>query len=250
MLQRFRKVSPTLYRSSAPSKEDVIWMHKHLGINRIISLDNASGDKIKLICSLLDMEHIELPIDFSRKHLMNFLLKIEKLFESKEKTLIHCFHGKDRTGLACAIYRCKTQGWSAEKAIKEADSLDFGTGLGKETVSLYKEIIRDSAKSDEDKEDVNAAFDYNGDTGTTSYTYPGAISDNLSWAPISNYHNYNDFDAVSKMDGANDFPAEFLNPENDISDDGTVIPESGITDSLYEGIGGASFSFPIPLTTV
>lgn len=34
-------------------------------------------------------------------------------------TYVHCFHGVDRTGLMCAIYRVIVQGWPKEKAIEE-----------------------------------------------------------------------------------------------------------------------------------
>ena len=32
---------------------------------------------------------------------------------------VHCFHGADRTGVVCAIYRIVVQGWDKERAIAE-----------------------------------------------------------------------------------------------------------------------------------
>lgn len=251
MLQRFRKVSPTLYRSSAPDPQDVKWLNKNLGITRIISLDPEASDKIHLACELLQINHIDLPIDYSRKSLMNFLLKIQSLFEEQEKTLIHCQHGRDRTGLACAIFRCKFDNWSSEKAIKEAEDLDFGKGLDPSVVHLYKSIIRDAAKPEED-EDINATMDYGRDLGTTVYTYPGSISDNLSWAPISDYRNNTEvIDGDPSID--KEFPEEFYSPSDhmdELSEEGNTIPESGILNGINPGIAGAAFSFPIPLASV
>ncbi len=42
--------------------------------------------------------------------------------ESLLPAYVHCFHGRDRTGLACAMYRIIIQGWSKEKAIAEMRS--------------------------------------------------------------------------------------------------------------------------------
>lgn len=247
MLNRFRKVSNELYRSSAPTPDDVIWLHKKIGIERIISLDELSANRIKLVCELLKIEHITLPIDYTKSSLIKFLLNIEELFNSDKKTLIHCHFGRDRTGLAVAIYRCKIDGWSAEKAIKEAHSLDFCSELPKEIEKLYISIIKDSCGKIND--DVNNSFDsFITDRGITSYPYPGGISDSLSWAPISNYRNFSDGRSID-FDGVNVFPNEFLNPELDINDQGHSIPASGELDGINQGIAGAAFSLPIPLTT-
>lgn len=34
-------------------------------------------------------------------------------------TYVHCFHGVDRTGVVCAMYRIIVEGWPKEKAIQE-----------------------------------------------------------------------------------------------------------------------------------
>lgn len=39
------------------------------------------------------------------------------------KTLVHCLSQKDRTGMACAFYRIKAQGWPVEKAIDEMHAM-------------------------------------------------------------------------------------------------------------------------------
>jgi protein tyrosine/serine phosphatase len=178
-MYNFSKVSAKLYRSSAPTADDVIWLNKKLGITRIISLDHASGQKISLACKLLGIEHIMLPIDFAQKStIIRFLAKITGLFASSKKTLIHCLHGKDRTGLAIAIYRCQEDGWSARDAIKEARGFGFCVGLDERIKSLYLSIIKDYEK----KEDINSASDIV-DASRQSYDdYVGSASENVSWS--------------------------------------------------------------------
>ena len=40
--------------------------------------------------------------------------------------LVHCRHGADRTGVACAMFRIVEQGWSREDAIREMKDGGFG----------------------------------------------------------------------------------------------------------------------------
>lgn len=177
-MYNFREVSPKLYRSSAPTTEEIVWLNKKPGITRIISLDESSGRKIALACKLLGIEHIMLPIDLGKKStLIRFLSKFDKLLEDPQKTLIHCLHGKDRTGMAIAIYRCKNEGWSSEEAIDEAKTFGFGSGLDDSVVSLYISVIESADKQD----DVNSASDIV-DASRQSYDdYVGSPSGNLSW---------------------------------------------------------------------
>ena len=47
--------------------------------------------------------------------------EVKKLFLENGPTFVHCYHGKDRTGLMVAIIKCKYLGVSADEAIKEAE---------------------------------------------------------------------------------------------------------------------------------
>ncbi len=44
--------------------------------------------------------------------------------------LVHCHHGKDRTGMVIAAYRMKYQGWSYDEAVKEMKSYGFSPFFG------------------------------------------------------------------------------------------------------------------------
>lgn len=192
-MRNFSKVSNILYRSSAPTVEEIIWLNKKISINRVISLDEVSGKKIDLACKLLNIEHINLPIIIGdTSSLVDFISQIDTLFDSRKKTLIHCLHGKDRTGVAIAIYRCRKDGWSAKAAITEAKKFGFGIGLDPRVVALYESIINDAEKSG-DKNDASDIVD----GSRESYDdYFGAPSENLSWSPYSD-HNVRIFPQTS-----------------------------------------------------
>lgn len=180
MLKNFRKVSANLYRSSAPAPNDLKWLKDNFNISRIISLDEETGNKLALACKLLRMEQVKLPIEgWKKSSLINFVSKIGAALDSDKKTLIHCLHGKDRTGMAVAIYRCKEEGWSVDKAIKEADSFGFGKGLDPKVVETFTSIIHDFANH----EDVNEVSDIVDQSRESYDKYVDSPSSNLSWSP-------------------------------------------------------------------
>lgn len=45
--------------------------------------------------------------------------------QSHHPVFVHCFHGADRTGMLCAIYRIVIQKWDKEKAIEEMKKYGF-----------------------------------------------------------------------------------------------------------------------------
>lgn len=44
---------------------------------------------------------------------------------AKVPVFVHCWHGSDRTGMMCAIYRVAVQGWSKEEALREMTAGPF-----------------------------------------------------------------------------------------------------------------------------
>jgi len=46
--------------------------------------------------------------------------------ERRVPVFVHCEHGADRTGIACAAYRIVVQGWSKQQAIDEMVNGGYG----------------------------------------------------------------------------------------------------------------------------
>lgn len=144
MIKRLLEVVPgKLFRGSAPAPKDVAWLKDRLGVKKIVSLDKGAGDRIDRATKLLGIEHVMMPIDETRQSLLEFLSHdLKKLLLDGGPTFVHCIYGKDRTGLAIAMFKCKYMGTDPEVALKEAESLGFGHGVDHKTVLLFKEIVR------------------------------------------------------------------------------------------------------------
>ena len=259
MIKRFREVDDGIYRGSAPSIEDVIFLNKKLGINKIVSLDKDAGQHIERACKLLNINHIMLPIDINKKSTLIKFLKqdIVALMDKGGPTFIHCIEGKDRTSLACALYRCLHDGWTCEEALKEALKLGFGVGVNKKIIHLYRDIIQTacecSNKSKHKHIDHNNSDDinYGYDIVSNQREYPSDYRDytldsweQQSWSPYEDYRVKNWPHATSQyIDWEDQYPNRNnyqLDDREKTNDIGYYdIPMSGQWDSSTQGINGA-----------
>jgi hypothetical protein len=240
MIKRFRKVNDELYRGGAPSIKDIIFLKKKLGINKIISLDSKSGKKIDRATSLLKIKHIMLPIEFGDKSsLIKFLKQdINKLY-SDGPVFIHCAQGKDRTGLAIAIYRCEHDSWNCEEALKEAKQLGYGLGVPEKVLNIYNRIIKNICGC-KDTHDTNFAYDIVSNEREDDHV--GGSSTQLSWSPYEDYrvkefpYSKQEIDWPEQYESRQDFGLEDSIDKND-SNKG--IPQSGGWDTSTNGIMGS-----------
>jgi hypothetical protein len=249
MIRKFRKVSDELYRGSAPSVSDLTLLKK-MGIKKIVSLDEDSGRRIERATKLLGIKHVMLPINIARKTtLIKFLNQdIPKLFDTDGPTFVHCAEGKDRTGLAVAIYRCEEQGWSCGKAIKEAKSLGFGVGVHPAVVKLYKKLIKKACGCKEkDMHDVSYAYDIVSNEREYPSSYSSYTSDSWeqgSWSPYEDYrvrefpYAKQEIDWPEQYQSRQDFGLDDTT-EDSSKDYGEGFPQAGGWDSSTSGIMGA-----------
>ncbi len=123
-LPRLKQVSERLYRSGQP-RENGLNRARELGINTIINLRGASkrtrAEEAEAQALGLNYFNVALP-NWGRPQdaRVDLILEIIDAPESG-KVLIHCKEGVDRTGMIVALYRMRHEGWSADKALGEAD---------------------------------------------------------------------------------------------------------------------------------
>lgn len=123
-LPRFKQVSERLYRSGQP-RENGLKRARELGINTVINLRGASkqtrAEEAEARALGLNYFNVALP-NWGRPQdaRVDLILEIIDAPESG-KVLIHCKEGVDRTGMIVALYRMRHEGWSADKALAEAD---------------------------------------------------------------------------------------------------------------------------------
>lgn len=147
-MNKFHKVTNKLYRGSCPNADDLKLLKK-MGVKRIVSLDEECADKISEDCDKLDLEQIVVPINFTKTDVIKLINQdFKKLFEENAPTFVHCFHGKDRTGLAVGLYKIRNLGEDPQKVLDEAEKIGMGVGLDFKIANLYKKILLSQVPSD------------------------------------------------------------------------------------------------------
>jgi len=147
MAVRFAKVDSNLYRGGRPSKEDLNFLKDKCGVERIVSLDGDVASEIHPHCNMLELEHVVIPIegDFPEENIDKVANNVDDLLSSK-KTYVHCFHGKDRTGMACAMYRI-ANGMDTTEALVEAQRFGMGSGLSPKVKKMYYDAVVNFARN-------------------------------------------------------------------------------------------------------
>ena len=118
------RVSDTLYRSAQPSAEGMGNL-KAMGIKTIVNLRSFHSDRDQIKGTGLAYEHIYMKAWHPEEEDVVRFLQIV-INPKRTPVLVHCWHGADRTGAMCAIYRIAVQGWSKEEALKEMTEGGFG----------------------------------------------------------------------------------------------------------------------------
>lgn len=146
MPDRFARVAKGLYRGGRPSPKELAMLKDLWGVKKIVSLDEESGKAIKPICSNLGLEHVIWGLGDGRDPKVAALKsKIVPTLTLGGPTYVHCFHGKDRTGMTVAMFRIQN-GWSLSDALTEAYKFGMGRGLSPQVKKSYYDAVRQFAK--------------------------------------------------------------------------------------------------------
>jgi protein tyrosine/serine phosphatase len=118
------QMSPTLYRSALPSGQNLPVLEQ-LKVKTVVSF--IKDDDREWI-GQQNIEAVSFPTHADRVDDAD-VLKVLRTLQSAEQNgpvLMHCKHGRDRTGLFAAMYRTVIQGWSKEDALKEMVQGGYG----------------------------------------------------------------------------------------------------------------------------
>jgi protein tyrosine/serine phosphatase len=113
-IDNFGIVSPDLWRGARPN---IVGMQtlKQMGVKTIIDLeDRDASAEIPP-----GVNYVRLPVSPFRCDRVDGRALLNAIATSSRPIFIHCRQGRDRTGLAVAIYRCKVEGMSSADAIRE-----------------------------------------------------------------------------------------------------------------------------------
>jgi tyrosine-protein phosphatase SIW14 len=122
------KVSDVLFRGAQPSAKGLAELKK-LGVTTIVDLRGNRGPvtREREQAESLGMRFIDIPVNGwsppSNAQVAEFL----KLFQQDptQKIFVHCYYGRDRTGVMVAAYRMTQQNWTVDQAVAEMNSFGF-----------------------------------------------------------------------------------------------------------------------------
>lgn len=122
-LGNWYKLDESVFRSAQPDKDAFADIEK-MGIRSVLNLrelhsddDEAKGRPQKLY---------RVPMEAGSITREQVVAALRILKDCEKPVLVHCWHGSDRTGTVCAMYRIVFQGWSKEAAIDELRNGGYG----------------------------------------------------------------------------------------------------------------------------
>ncbi|MBK0062641.1 MULTISPECIES: dual specificity protein phosphatase family protein [unclassified Acinetobacter] len=122
----FYKISPDVYRSEQPSPALIAELRQQQ-IQTVINLRSRNDDLKVLDQHEFNLIHV--PIHtwaINRTDLLKVMQHIQNAKQNRQKVLLHCYHGSDRTGASIAMYRIVFENWSIENAVQEMKYGHYG----------------------------------------------------------------------------------------------------------------------------
>ena len=123
VLPNFHKVNSQLYRGAQPLTGGMKEIAA-LGIKTVINLrgeDERTRDE-ETEARAAGLRYFSVPLSGFRRPKDEQVERVLALIGDSQNgpVFVHCHHGEDRTGIIIAVYRISHDGWSGERAKKEA----------------------------------------------------------------------------------------------------------------------------------
>jgi len=125
-LPNLRQVDAGLWRSAQPTAEG-FRQTRELGVRTVLLLRLGVPDGEKTVVERLGMRFVHVPMHGMTIPTIAEVDRALKVIEDEgaRPVLVHCRHGRDRTGTVVAAYRVVVQGWTIDAAYKEAMSFGY-----------------------------------------------------------------------------------------------------------------------------
>ena len=111
-------IDDELYRGGQPSY-DGIQQLKERGVRTVIDLRDDRNPSERMWVEEAGMAYVNIGSNASRVEPAKIERFLKEVDEAQKPIFVHCFHGRDRTGLGVAVYRIVEEGWPREAALKE-----------------------------------------------------------------------------------------------------------------------------------
>lgn len=122
-LENFYRLDGRVYRSAQPD-DDGFREAAALGIQSVLNLRDHHDDRREARGTGLTLYRVEMEAGDIRREDVVRALRVLK--DARGPILVHCWHGSDRTGLICALYRIVFQGWDRAEALRELREGGYG----------------------------------------------------------------------------------------------------------------------------
>ena len=137
LIPKFAEVVPGFYRGGQPRKGGFEYL-KRTGIKTVINLRGQNGEE--KVVEGLGMEYVQIPMS-ALENVPD--AKIQRFFDvlrdrENYPVFVHCRRGADRTGFMVGLYRIAFEGWSADRAYREARDLGIRWWYGGLKRQLYE----------------------------------------------------------------------------------------------------------------
>jgi len=118
-LGNFHLVAPGFYRSAQPNKDGYARL-RQLGFKTILTLKEGAARE-RADAAPIKVESVPMS-GLSAPSFEEVDRALEVVATAERPLLVHCQHGKDRTGFVVASYRVMVEGMDVDKAVEEAHS--------------------------------------------------------------------------------------------------------------------------------
>lgn len=114
----FAAVGDGLYRGGQPSYAGIQQL-KSNGVRTVIDLRDDRNPAERKWVEDAGMAYVNIPTNANRVEPAKIATFLKEVDEAQRPIFVHCYHGRDRTGLEIAVYRMVEQDWPREAALKE-----------------------------------------------------------------------------------------------------------------------------------
>ncbi len=127
-IRNFGDVGLKLKRGAQPAPAGFEVLSK-LGVNTVINL-RPESDWERPVVGACGMNYFKIPISIMGTPTIQLAIDFLEVAADPVMGLVfvHCFHGSDRTGAMCAIYRIAIEGWTVEEVFAEMRRFGFHDG--------------------------------------------------------------------------------------------------------------------------
>ena len=114
----FALVEDGLYRGAQPTFEGIQEL-KAKKVRTVIDLRDDRNPAERKWVEDAGMAYVNIETNASRIEPAKIATFLKDVDAAQRPIFVHCFHGRDRTGLEIAVYRIVVQDWPREAALKE-----------------------------------------------------------------------------------------------------------------------------------